>query len=97
MFYLGITSLFVGNFTFVYLNLAGCMRPGFYDKVKYALISPLYWALMSWAAWKGFLQLWTKPFYWEKTMHGHYRPAMLPADPVALAAELGADGQEVVA
>ena len=48
VFYLGITSLFVGNFTFVYLNLAGCLRPGYYDKVKYALISPLYWALMSW-------------------------------------------------
>jgi len=97
VFYLGITSLFLGNFTFVYLNLAGCMRPGFYDKVKYALISPLYWALMSWAAWKGFLQLWTKPFYWEKTMHGHYQPTMLPTDPAALGAELGADGQEVVA
>jgi hypothetical protein len=25
---------------------------------------------MSWAAWKGFIQLFTNPFYWEKTTHG---------------------------
>ena len=25
---------------------------------------------MSWAAWKGFIQLFTNPFYWEKTEHG---------------------------
>lgn len=26
--------------------------------------------MMSIAAWKGFLQLFYKPFYWEKTKHG---------------------------
>ena len=31
---------------------------------------PLYWGLMSLAAWKGFCQLFTNPFYWEKTEHG---------------------------
>ena len=35
-----------------------------------ALLSPLYWGLMSWAAWKGAIQLFTNPFYWEKTEHG---------------------------
>ena len=35
-----------------------------------ALLSPLYWALMSIGAWKGFLQLFYRPFYWEKTVHG---------------------------
>ncbi len=82
IFYLGAFSLFVGNASFIYLNIAGCLRSGHYDKVKYALISPLYWALMSVAAWKGFLQLWTNPFYWEKTVHGLYnkRPAPRAAD-----------------
>ena len=97
VFYLGITSLFVGNFTFIYLNLAGCLRPGFYDKVKYALISPLYWALMSVAAWKGFLQLWTNPFYWEKTVHGHYQQASLPVQAFGAMPDAGQSGQEVVA
>ncbi len=73
IFYLGGLSLVLGNTAFVYLNVAGCLRPGMYDKVKFALLSPLYWALMSLAAWKGFIQLWFKPFYWEKTIHGLYR------------------------
>ena len=84
VFYLSACSLLLGNTTFVYLNVAGCMRPGMYDKVKYAFLSPLYWALMSLAAWKGFLQLWTNPFYWEKTAHGQYRAT--PAAPVPVPA-----------
>jgi hypothetical protein len=31
---------------------------------------PGYWGLMSLGAWKGFLQLLTKPHFWEKTIHG---------------------------
>ena len=34
------------------------------------LVVPAYWVLMSVAGWKGFIQLFTKPFYWEKTEHG---------------------------
>jgi hypothetical protein len=56
----------------MYLNVAGSVQRGYYDLAKYALVSPLYWGLMSIAAWKGFLQLFYKPFYWEKTIHGHY-------------------------
>lgn len=74
VFYLGILSLGVGNFAFIYLNVAGCLRRGYYGMVRYALLIPLYWAMMSIAAWKGFLQLAYKPFYWEKTVHGLYKP-----------------------
>jgi hypothetical protein len=38
--------------------------------VKYALLSPLYWVLMSVGAWKGVLQLVYRRHYWEKTQHG---------------------------
>ena len=65
----------MGNFAFMYTNVAGCMRRQYYDMVKYALISPLYWALMSVGAWKGFIQLLYKPSYWEKTKHGLYKGA----------------------
>ena len=34
---------------------------GYFDLAKYALLSPLYWGLMSIAAWKGFLQLFYQP------------------------------------
>jgi hypothetical protein len=36
---------------------------------KYALLMPFYWIMMSAGAWKGFLQLITKPHHWEKTKH----------------------------
>ncbi len=73
IYYIGCFGLYFGNFAFTYLNVAGCLRRGYDDMVKYALLSPLYWALMSVAAWKGFLQLFYAPSYWEKTNHGLYK------------------------
>jgi cellulose synthase/poly-beta-1,6-N-acetylglucosamine synthase-like glycosyltransferase len=70
VFYLAAAQLFIGNFAFVYLNVAGALERRLFSLVKYALLSPAYWGLMSVAAWKGFLQLFTNPFYWEKTQHG---------------------------
>ncbi len=70
IFYAASALLFVGNFLFVYLNVAGSLQRGEFSITRTALLSPLYWGLMSWAAWKGFIQLFTNPFYWEKTEHG---------------------------
>ena len=70
IFYASAFQLFIGNFVFMYLNVAGSVQRGYFDLAKYALLSPLYWGLMSIAAWKGFLQLFYRPFYWEKTVHG---------------------------
>ena len=70
VFIMGFLCLFLGNFAFIYANMLGCCRRGYYDLVKYALIVPPYWALMSVAAWKALWQLIVKPHYWEKTKHG---------------------------
>jgi hypothetical protein len=35
-----------------------------------AVLSPLYWVMMSIAALKAFIQLLTAPSFWEKTTHG---------------------------
>jgi cellulose synthase/poly-beta-1,6-N-acetylglucosamine synthase-like glycosyltransferase len=70
VYYAAAAGLFIGNFAFTYINVAGSMRRGYYDLVKYSLLSPLYWALMSVGAWKGLLQLFYRPYYWEKTVHG---------------------------
>jgi cellulose synthase/poly-beta-1,6-N-acetylglucosamine synthase-like glycosyltransferase len=70
VYFAGAANLFVGNFVFSYLNVLGAVRRGHHNLVKYALFSPLYWALMSVGAWKGFVQLVTRPSYWEKTVHG---------------------------
>ena len=79
VFYAAAFQLFIGNFAFMYLNVAGTVERGYYALAKYALFSPLYWGLMSIAAWRGFIQLFTRPFYWEKTEHGLDMP--LPAEP----------------
>lgn len=65
-----LVCLFLGNFVFVYSCALAAYRRGYYDLVKYALIVPFYWVLMSLGAWKGFIQLIYKPTYWEKTKHG---------------------------
>jgi len=66
----GLICLFAGNFVFVYATLLAAFRRGDYDLVKYGLLVPLYWLFMSLGAWKGCLQLITRPSYWEKTRHG---------------------------
>jgi cellulose synthase/poly-beta-1,6-N-acetylglucosamine synthase-like glycosyltransferase len=70
VYFMGAANLFIGNFVFAYLNVIGALRRGYNELVKYALFSPLYWALMSVGAWKGLVQLITRPSYWEKTVHG---------------------------
>ena len=84
VFYLAAFQLVIGNFIFMYLNVAGSVQRGYFGLAKWALLSPLYWGLMSLAAWKGFIQLFTNPFYWEKTVHGldsHDTTAPAPARP----------------
>jgi hypothetical protein len=39
---------------------------------------PVYWALMSLAAWQALFQLWRQPFSWEKTTHGVARDRRTP-------------------
>jgi len=66
----GLVCLFAGNFLFVYSTMLATYQRGYYDLVKYCLLVPVYWVLASIGAWKGFLQLITRPSYWEKTLHG---------------------------
>jgi len=72
IFYLGAIALYFGNFAFVYINVAGSLRREYHHLVKYTLLTPVYWMLMSVAAWKALWQLLRNPFYWEKTDHGLY-------------------------
>jgi hypothetical protein len=36
------------------------------------VLTPLYWLMMSWGAYKAVAQLITRPHYWEKTDHGMF-------------------------
>ena len=70
VFAMGTFCLFAGNFAFVYTLAAGCYNRGYHDLVKYALLSPVCWVLMSVSGWRAFLQFFSNPFHWEKTQHG---------------------------
>jgi len=70
LFYLALFSLVVGNSLVYYSTLASAHRTGRPTLVLAALLSPLYWAMMSTAAIKAALQLVSAPSFWEKTVHG---------------------------
>ena len=70
VYLLGSFCLFGANFVFVYMAVAGCMARGYYDLAKYALLTPVYWLMMSIGAYKAFGQIIVRPHYWEKTEHG---------------------------
>lgn len=62
--------LLLANCLFILLGvLAACTRNR-WRLLPAAFTMPLYWILISIGAWKGFLQLFTRPHYWEKTRHG---------------------------
>lgn len=68
--YMGSLCLIFGNFLYAYTHLIGCLKRGQYHLIKWALLMPFYWMMMSIAAFIAFYQLITKPHYWEKTNHG---------------------------
>ena len=62
--------LFCANFVFLAIGMLGCFKRKYWHLILYTPLLFIYWQFMSIAAWKGFLQLFYKPFYWEKTKHG---------------------------
>jgi cellulose synthase/poly-beta-1,6-N-acetylglucosamine synthase-like glycosyltransferase len=66
---LALISFLAGNFVFILSGMLACLRRGYYHLMPQCLLMPVYWVLMSIGAWKGALQLITRPFYWEKTPH----------------------------
>ena len=62
--------LLFSNVLLVGVHVAAVIKRKFYHLILPALLMPFYWILISCGAWKGFLQIFTKPFYWEKTVHG---------------------------
>ena len=68
--YLGLFNLLAGNALIIYLSMLSVFRRKHYDLIGWALLSPLYWLFQSVAAYKALYQLFTRPFFWEKTIHG---------------------------
>ena len=74
-------TLAASNLFFILTHVLACIRRGLYSLIPYAILAPFYWVLISIGAWKGFLQLFFNPFYWEKTVHGLDTVAQIPRAP----------------
>lgn len=81
IYYISAVLFIFGNFVFIYSNAVGMHwviqemhrrkeKVFSYRMVKHALLTPIYWVLMSMAGIRALWQLITKPYYWEKTEHG---------------------------
>jgi len=64
-----LLSFLAGNAAFVLSAMLACLARKRYWLIPYCLLIPVYWVFMSLGAWKGALQLISRPFHWEKTPH----------------------------
>lgn len=70
VFYMAAFSLVFGNFLFMYYYMIGVMKRGQYSVLKFTFLIPFYWLMISVAGFIALYQLFFKPHYWEKTVHG---------------------------
>lgn len=68
--YMAVTSLIIGNFSFIYYYMIGCAKRGQWSLMKFVFFVPFYWIAVSFAGTRALYQLIVKPHYWEKTVHG---------------------------
>jgi glycosyltransferase XagB len=64
-----IANIFLSYVIFVWLGMTAPTmrantRPG-----RWLFMVPVYWLMLSWAAWQALIELKTNPFYWKKTEH----------------------------
>ncbi len=62
--------MLAGNGFFIYISAIGAFKRHRFRLMPWAMTIPLYWVLLSIAAYKALWQLIYKPFFWEKTNHG---------------------------
>jgi cellulose synthase/poly-beta-1,6-N-acetylglucosamine synthase-like glycosyltransferase len=67
---IGSFNLLWGNFLGIYLSMLAVFRREIYALLPFSILNPIYWLLAGLASWKGIWQLFHRPFFWEKTIHG---------------------------
>jgi cellulose synthase/poly-beta-1,6-N-acetylglucosamine synthase-like glycosyltransferase len=73
--YIGTTCLVLGNFMYMYYYALGVTKQHHPELVVYAFLVPIYWVMMSIAAFYALRDLIVRPHHWHKTKHGlHLRP-----------------------
>ena len=80
---IGIFNLIAGYVSAIALGTVAAARRGRLRLAAHALMMPVYWLGISFAAYRALLQLVFAPYYWEKTEHVGRPPAPMstPAPP----------------
>jgi cellulose synthase/poly-beta-1,6-N-acetylglucosamine synthase-like glycosyltransferase len=69
LYYLALLVWLAGNFAFTFVSMLEALEVD--DSLFVAaLLTPIYWVMMSVAAYKALMQVIFAPTYWEKTRHG---------------------------
>jgi cellulose synthase/poly-beta-1,6-N-acetylglucosamine synthase-like glycosyltransferase len=72
--YISAGGVIASNGLLTVLAVAGSAWRGDGKLSAHGMLVPVYWLLISVAAYRGLWQLITKPFYWEKTVHSVSEP-----------------------
>lgn len=85
LYYVALLCWVLGNLSVVYMSLLSVTMARQQSLALAALLSPLYWVMMSVSAYKAFWQIFREPSKWEKTAHGMDRkpPLVLEVSHVA--------------
>lgn len=67
--YMGLFSLLIGNFLYLYYYLVGALKREYWSIASYILLVPFYWLFLSMAAYVSLYKLITEPHFWAKTTH----------------------------
>lgn len=67
--YMGVFSLVIGNFLYMYYYMIGCATRGHYSLIKFVFLVPLYWICMSFAAWKALIQFIVNQLIWNRNTY----------------------------
>jgi glycosyltransferase XagB len=70
LYYAASLSLLLGNFLLVFLSVCAAVARGHDDLAPHALLTPIYWSLMSIATYVALVELFVRPSHWHKTEHG---------------------------
>lgn len=88
---LHLLAIMLGYITAAAVGFAGLVRRGLPRASWVLLLMPVYWMLLSIAAWRALYQLVREPYRWEKTEHGLAKSAefssRMYADPSAAEAD----------
>lgn len=69
LYWIGLFNLLAGYISAMALGIAAVGRRGRLSLLASSLAMPLYWLLISYAAYRALWQLLTAPHFWEKTRH----------------------------